>query len=162
MSEPTQQPATGQESGPAQPKWIDLTEEQARAHPLWGAGGWLIVLSLYMLLSAGAYLIVAFAFHELPGVRRLVAIAMGILAGIVLVTLGTFKRSCPYWLIAYFVAQIGISFLFNAHIWALIPPLVCIPYVLFSKRVNITYRRRARPKWLEQAAAAHETTADHA
>jgi hypothetical protein len=161
--------------GPAPPEaaaapdaqgWISLTRAQAAQHPLYGVGGWLVVLALFLALGLAMGVVEVFDFWAttdhgglsawiMAGLRSL----MTLWAALIFILLLTASRAFPTAFVAYtifYIIYLGLFGLAFAHVThgavfigvaAAIPlHLFAIAYVLRSRRVNVTFRRRVRAK----------------
>jgi hypothetical protein len=144
--------------------WIGLTRAQAAQHPLYGVRGWLVVLAIFVAvgLAMGAVELVDFwattdhgglSAWIMAGLRSV----MALWAALIFVLLLARSRAFPVAFVAYSVFYIiylglfGMAFAHVTHgavfcgVAAAVPMhLLAIAYVLRSRRVNVTFRRRVR------------------
>jgi hypothetical protein len=133
--------------------WIALTREQAEAHSLYGVEGWLRAvwawLAIQIILDffrAGAFMMFS-AETALPGVA--VSAVSAVIAALTLYHLFYLRPAFPIWLAINAVfSMILLAFASIAAAGVFAVNVAILGYALLSKRVNITYRRRAKPEWL--------------
>jgi hypothetical protein len=165
--EPSLGPAPTEETeAPDAQGWIALTRAQAAQHPLYGVGGWLVVLAFFVALGLAMGIVEVFDFWATTDHGGLSAWIMAGLrsfmvlwAALIFVLLLTASRAFPTAFVAYTIFYIiylglfGLAFAYVTHgavfrgVAAAIPlHLLAIAYVLRSRRVNVTFRRRVRAK----------------
>jgi hypothetical protein len=144
--------------------WVPLTRAQAAQHPLYGVGGWLVVLAFFVALGFAMGIVEVLDFWEttdhgglsawiMAGLRSF----MALWALLIFILLLTASRAFPTAFVAYtmfYIIYLGLFGLAFAHVThgavfrgvaAAIPlHLLAIAYVLRSRRVNVTFRRRVR------------------
>jgi len=143
--------------------WVKVSAGQARRHPLYGVNShlfWLYVLTLMAFLVRLATLYTAMNMIE-PDDPVIVAICRALLAGslglplLFLLLSITWNAMVPFALIACLWAFVAVdagllllgmatetSFVVMAVALTIAPALTY--YLLLSRRVNVTYRRRVR------------------
>lgn len=137
--------------------WVALTMEEAQRHSLYGVGGWLIAIAGWLVFAVAVtgYQL----FTSFVGQARLIE---SILSLVCLYTLAAKSPEFPLALggLAVFVlltwaALVGFEYDSAGETgWFLLSMampvfgIAALGYALFSKRVNITYRLRAKPSWL--------------
>ena len=146
--------------------WIKLTRAQAAQHRLYGVGGWLVVLAIFVAVGFAMGLVELVDFWAttdhgglsawiMAGLRSL----MALWAALIFILLLAASRAFPAAFIAYsmfYIIYLGLFGLAFAHVTrgavftgvaAAVPlHLLAIAYVMLSRRVNVTFRRRVRAK----------------
>lgn len=149
-------------------EWIALSREQAEAHPLYGVEGWLRAVSVWLEIQivldffrAGAFMLFT-PDTALPGVVASTVSAFA--AALALYHLLYLRPALPIWLaINAVVSMILLVFAAIAAAAAVFAVNVAIlGYALLSKRVNISYRRRAKPEWLPRVIGVPEAAEEKA
>lgn len=171
-----QEPSLGRAPPPALPApdahgWIKLTRAQAAQHRLYGVGGWLVVLAIFVAVGFAMGLVELVDFWAttdhgglsawiMAGLRSL----MALWAALIFILLLAGSRAFPAAFIAYsmfYIIYLGLFGLAFAHVTrgavftgvaAAVPlHLLAIAYVMLSRRVNVTFRRRVRAKKSKEA-----------
>jgi hypothetical protein len=134
-------------------EWVALSAEEAEKHPLYGIAGWLSAVWAWLAIQIILDFFRAVGYFmfssetAVPGaVASLVSIIIAVLT---LFHLFYLRPAFPAWLAVNAGFSIVIIVFASAvalAVFALNVAILC--YALFSRRVNITYRRRARPEWL--------------
>lgn len=151
--------------------WIKLTRAQAAQHRLYGIGGWLVVLAIFVAIGFAMGIVELVDFWAttdhgglsawiMAGLRSL----MALWAALIFVLLLARSRAFPVAFVAYtmfYIIYLGLFGLAFAHVThgavfagvaAAVPlHLLAIAYVLLSRRVNVTFRRRVRAKKSKEA-----------
>ena len=154
--------------------WISLSRAQAARHPLYGVDGWLVALAVFLALGLAMGLVELFDFWAttdhgglsawiMAGLRSV----MALWATVIFVLLVARSRAFPTAFVAYtlfYIIYLGLFGLAFAHVTngavftgvaAAVPlHLIAIAYVLRSRRVNVTFRRRVRAKKRAEAQPA--------
>ena len=143
--------------------WVKVSAGQARQHPLYGLNAhlfWLYLLTLLAFLVRLATLYTAMDMVE-PGDPAILAICSALLAGslglplVCLLLSVTWNAMVPFALIAclwaFVAANAGLLLLGMADEMSFVVMAVALTitplltyYLLLSRRVNVTYRRRVR------------------
>ncbi len=153
--------------------WIKLSRAQARQHPLYGIGGWLVLLAIFVSIGLAMGFVELLDFWAttdhgglsawiMAGLRSL----MALWAALILILMLARSRAFPTAFVAYsmfyiiYLGLFGLAFAYVTHgavfrgVAAAVPlHLLAIAYVLRSRRVNITFRRRVRAKKRKEAPA---------
>jgi hypothetical protein len=133
--------------------WIALTGEQAEAHPLYGVEGWLRAvwawLALQIILDffrAGAFLLFA---RETAVLGVSISTVSATIAAVALYQLFYLRPAFPIWIAANTVFSMSLlAYASIASAGIFVINVAVLGYALLSRRVNISYRRRAKPEWL--------------
>lgn len=168
--EPSLGRAPPQELVPDAHGWIKLSRAQARQHPLYGIGGWLVALAIFVAIGLAMGIVELFDFWAttdhgglsawiMAGLRSL----MAVWASLIFILLLARSRAFPVAFVAYamfyiiYLGLFGLAFAYVTHgavfagVAAAVPlHLLAIAYVLLSRRVNVTFRRRVRAKKRKQ------------
>jgi hypothetical protein len=149
--------------------WVYLAQELAEQHPLHGIGGWTGLLLALMILGAAIGLWALFqlggllAYGGLIVVLFLAVLAVQILNIVTIVLLINRSPAFPPTFIALSVISIVLTLILLAlgdfsvgNIIGMISQILWLCYVLMSRRVNVTFRRRVEreDEWLKQGLAA--------
>ena len=153
-------------AGAATGDWVALSSEEAENHPLFGVRGWLIVVAIWLVLSLTVS--VWQFFTSYIGQARLIETIINFCCIFTLMTrspkfplllAGTGIFTSIVWLAVlsmiseygapggYMMAMGGVVILFS---------ITLVAYAFCSKRVNVTFRLRAKPEWLTQPPAQAE------
>ncbi|UYN95649.1 MAG: DUF2569 family protein [Enhydrobacter sp.] len=149
-------------------EWKQLSIDEAKAHPLYGVKGWLLVVLVLLALGALNVLYGLLTYSETAAIYGaytplyIVVSAVGGLIGACLAYLGfTRDRRFPKYVVTWlyvvialgafnllwtpFVVAAGMrSFVIGAGILGLVHIALLIWYFRASKRVNVTYFHRER------------------
>lgn len=148
--------------------WITLPDAEARAHPLYGRGGWLVLFALMLMfgLLAGSILLAYLWSFEAPGDRLTeflkIFAAASIFSWLVILALyGLKSRSFRIaaimliiapWpvLAAVYLPHLPQSLLLGGSIVWLIAAVIWVAYLQRSRRVRVTFEQRilAGPPYL--------------
>jgi hypothetical protein len=168
-------------------KWVQLSEDEARAHPLFGVRGWLLFIVIFLSIGWVAYLIfflILFLLLLLFATTGFLGTELGyrydhfhlILFGglslhsVALLRLFTHATTAPRWLgfLLTVMIAIGLPFIYFEHRITITRTFLFSNILLFSgivlvflqmsKRMNITYRRRAKPEWLANPTGDKQTS----
>lgn len=154
--------------------WVYLTDADAARHRLFGVGGWLVLIALLIcvgLLRAMFELIDFWATTDHGGlaawIMAVLRSGMALWAALILGLLIGRSGAFPSNFVAYSMVNViylglfGLAFahLTNNMVFAgvaagVVVTLIAIAYVLRSRRVNVTFRRRVRAKEIDRARAA--------
>ena len=139
-------------------KWIALSREDAKRHPLYGTGGWLTLIWIYLLVIVGS-LLIGFLGRAGSGNPFIVLVDFG-LYGALLYKLVKISPYFHLWLAgAAALFLVSQFFLVRQAIEIGIPPsggpfivllkmifnVTVFFYAFVSQRINITYRRGPSP-----------------
>ena len=144
--------------------WVSLSEAEAARHPLFGVQGWLIPVAILIglgLFRALVELVDFWATTDHGGlaawIMAILRSAMAIWAALILGLLLGRSRAFPTNFIAYgmvnvvYLALFGLAFAHVTHgaVFAgagagIAVNLLAIAYVMRSRRVNVTFRKRVR------------------
>ena len=177
--EPIAAPAAAADATPAPPiradqirtdgEWVYLPQELAEQHPLHGIGGWTGLLLALMLLGAALGRWSLFQLGALLGQGGLVvgffvfALAVQALNAATIVLLIIQSRAFPATFIALSVIAVVLIVVLMAfgdsgigNVVGIVTQILWLLYVLMSRRVNVTFRRRVEreDEWLTRGLAA--------
>ncbi len=166
-----QEPSLGAPPPEAAPEpdaqgWIRLSRAEAAQHRFYGTGGWLVLIELFVVLGLAMGVVEFIDYWAttdhgglsawIMTVLRALMLAWGV---VVLVLLLAGSRAFPTAFVAYamfniiYLGLFGLAFAHVTHGKVFIGVAVAIPlnllamaYVLRSRRVNVTFRRRVRAK----------------
>jgi hypothetical protein len=156
-------------------EWVYLPQELAEQHPLHGIGGWTGLLLALMVLGTVLALVPMFQLGSYlsDGGGLVVAIFLAVLAVqivnvVAIVLLVNRSPAFPPTFVALTVIGLVLTVVLFAlgdvgigNIVGMITQILWLCYVLMSKRVNVTFRRRVEreDEWLKQGLAAAESPA---
>ncbi len=134
-------------------EWVALTAEETEKHELYGIEGWLTGVWVWLAIqivfdffrAAGLFLFSSET--ALPG--AIASMVSSVIAALTLFHLFYLRPAFPTWLAinaGFSVIIIVFASALALVIFAFNVAILC--YALFSRRVNITYRRRAKREWL--------------
>ena len=146
--------------------WVQLSRAQAAQHRLFGVQGWLVVLALFVALGLAMGVVELIDFWATTDhgglsawIMAVLRSAMALWAALIIGLLLGGSRAFPTNFVAYTMLNIvylGLFGLAFAHVThgavfagvgaAIALNLLAIAYVLRSRRVNVTFRRRVRAK----------------
>jgi ribosomal protein L40E len=123
-------------------KWKEISIEEARCHPLYGVGGWLVVFAILV-----AFEFVFRVLYYLGGVRDQASSAYWGVLGILFLSILVI-----YWLLftkhhffRHIVSALYVIYLllldYNFYYW-IVPYAIWIIYLQRSERVRVTYEHR--------------------
>jgi hypothetical protein len=168
-------PSFAPEPAPAPPAavggWVYVSDADAARHRLFGVHGWLVLLALLICVTLFRAILEMIDFWATTDHGGLAAWIMAVLrsgmalwAALILGQLIGRSRAFPANFVAYgalniiYLGLFGLAFahLTNNMVFAgvaggVAATLLAIAYVLRSRRVNVTYRRRVRAKEIERA-----------
>jgi len=162
------------EPGPEVGGWVYLSDADAARHRLFGVGGWLVLIGILIcigLFRAVFELIDFWATTDHGGlaawIMAVLRSAMALWGALILGLLIGRSGAFPSNFVAYSMVNViylGLFGLAFAHVTnnrvfvgvgaGVLVTLVAMAYVLRSRRVNVTFRRRLRPKEIERARRA--------
>lgn len=172
--EPSLGAAPPPEAVPDAHGWIKLSRAQARQHPLYGVGGWLVLIAIFVAIGLAMGIVELLDFWAttdhgglsawiMAGLRSL----MALWAALIFILLLARSRAFPITFVAYamfyiiYLALFGLAFAYVTHgavfagVAVAVPlHLLAIAYVMLSRRVNVTFRRRVRAKKRKDAPPA--------
>jgi hypothetical protein len=177
--EPRSEPSLGRAPPEAPPPpdahgWIRLSPVEAARHPLYGVRGWLVLIAILIALGLARALVELLDFWATidhgglaAWIMAVLRSAMALWAALLFGLLLSHSRAFPTGFAAYgmvnviYLTLFGLAFAHVTHnrVFAgvavgIAVNLLAIAYVLRSRRVNVTFRRRVRAK-----KAATETSA---
>ncbi len=146
--------------------WIRLSRAQAERHRFYGVRGWLVLLAVFVAVGLAMAVVELTDFWGTTDHGGISAWIMAVLRSVMALwaalTLGMLiggSRAFPPSFVAYsmfniiYLGLFGLAFAHVTHnavfagVAVAIPlNLIAIAYVLRSRRVNVTYRRRVRAK----------------
>ena len=162
--------------------WISLSREQAARHPLYGVGGWLVALAIFVGIGLAMGIVELFDFWAttdhgglsawiMAGLRSVMALWATAIFALLLAG----SRAFPTAFVAYslfniiYLGLFGLAFAHVTHgqvfvgVAGAVPlHLLAIAYVLRSRRVNVTFRRRVRANRRKEAPPPTEAEASPA
>jgi hypothetical protein len=179
IAEPTPRPAAPTEEPPPAIRadqiredggWAYLPPELAAQHPLYGIGGWTGLLLAMLIVGAllGLWALIQFVpllrYGDLFIALFVAVLAIEIVSLVTIILLIRKSRAFPIWYFSLAGSSIAMTLLLfalgggarAADIGNLIGSIIWISYVLMSRRVNVTFRKRVEPEdeWLKQGLAA--------